>query len=240
MKVAEEMLMAYVDGELDPIAAARVEAAMADDPELAAAVARERALRRRLRSAFGPIAEKPVPERLIAAARGETSRSRRTPGTAGSSRRRTAWRYGGAMAAGILIGVLFVRALPDRSGGEWRSGADGALLADGSLAQALDEQLASAPAAGAAAIGLSFKDKRGEYCRTFTTTSPRAQAGLACRGSRGWYVSLLMEAPASPAGEIRTASTTLPPALLGEVDARIQGEPLDAAAERSAREAGWR
>jgi hypothetical protein len=238
MKIAEETLMAYVDGELDPAAAARVEAALADDPELAAAVAREHALRRRLQSAFGRIAEEPVPERLVAAARGETVRPQAAFGR--PARRRGTWRYWGAMAAGILIGVLFARTLPDRGSHPWASGADGVLLASGELAKALNTQLASAPAADAATIGLSFKTDRGQYCRTFTTTRPRALAGLACRSSQGWVVPTLLETQPASAEQMRTASSALPPALLEQVEARIAGEPLDATAERAARDAGWR
>lgn len=239
MKIAEETLLAYVDGELDPAAAARVDAALADDPELAAAVARERALRRRLRSAFDPIGEEPVPERLIAAARGETARSQPAHSVR-PPRRRAVWRYGGAMAAGIVVGVLFMRVLPNFEAGQWRSDRDGTLWATGKLARELDTQLASAPAAGATAIGLTFKTDDGEYCRTFTTAGPGAQAGLACHGQQGWRVPVLMEAPPSSTGEMRRASTALSPALLQEVDARMQGEPLDAEAERVARDAGWR
>jgi hypothetical protein len=238
MRIAEETLMAYVDGELDAAAAARVEAALADDPELAAAVARERALRRRLRSAFDSVLQEPVPERLIAAARGQVATPQATAGR--PPRRRGAWGYGGAMAAGVLIGLLFARALPERGSGPWQSGADGVLLASGELAKALDTQLASASAAAVVRVGLSFKAGSGEYCRTFTTRQPRSLAGLACHGSHGWYVPALLEAPASVEGEMRTATTALPPALLEQVDARMRGEPLDAEGERAARDAGWR
>lgn len=239
MKIEEETLMAYVDGELDPASAARVEAALADDPELAAAVARERALRQRLRSAFDPIVDEPIPERLIAAARGEKT-PQQVPSANLPPRRRGSWRYWGAMAAGILVGVLFAQVLPDSGSDPWRSGADGVLVASGELERALDTQLASAPAAGTAAIGLSFKSTNGEYCRTFTTSQPRASAGLACRGSQGWSVPVLMETQATANGELRTASTALPPALLEQVDARMEGEALDAEGERAARDAGWR
>ncbi|WP_368562848.1 anti-sigma factor [Pseudoxanthomonas sp. UTMC 1351] len=237
MKIAEETLMAYVDGELDSVAAARVEAALADDPELAAAVARERALRQRLRSAFDPVVEEPVPERLIAAARGETARP---PATRSPARRRGTWRYWGAMAAGILVGVLFARTWPDSGSSPWESGADGVLLASGELAKALDTQLASVPTAGVAAVGLSFEASNGEYCRTFATTQPRTLAGLACRSPEGWYVPTLMETQSLSSGEMRTASSALPSALLEQVDARMQGEPLNAEGERAARDAGWR
>jgi hypothetical protein len=144
------------------------------------------------------------------------------------------------MAAGILVGVLFGQMLPDRDSSLWRSGPDGMLMASGKLAQALDAQLASAPAAGIASIGLSFKAGSGEYCRTFTTPQPRTLAGLACRGPQGWYVPTLLETQAPSNGEMRTASTALPPALLDQVDARMEGEALDAEGERAARDAGWR
>ena len=49
---------------------------------------------------------------------------------------------------------------------------------------------------------------------------------------------MLAEAPPST-GELRSASS-MPMAILQAVDASIAGEPLDAAAEEKAREAGWR
>ena len=48
MKVSSEMLMAYVDGELDDAGVVTVEQAMREDADTAAAVARTRALRERI------------------------------------------------------------------------------------------------------------------------------------------------------------------------------------------------
>jgi len=48
MTIEPEMLMAYADGELDPLNAKRVERAIASDPALAREVERHRALRRRI------------------------------------------------------------------------------------------------------------------------------------------------------------------------------------------------
>ncbi len=55
---------------------------------------------------------------------------------------------------------------------------------------------------------------------------------------RAPLVRVLAEAPSS-AGELRTAAP-MPMAVLQAVDASIAGEPLDAAAEEKARDAGWR
>jgi anti-sigma factor RsiW len=66
MKISDEELMAYADGELPPIEAKRIEAAMADDRQLAARVARFRAVRRALRTAYDSVVSEPVPEHLRA------------------------------------------------------------------------------------------------------------------------------------------------------------------------------
>jgi len=67
----DERWMAYVDGELDAGERAAFEAALAGDPQLAQRVREQRALRRRVADAFTPDLDEPVPERLLAAARGQ-------------------------------------------------------------------------------------------------------------------------------------------------------------------------
>ena len=66
MSVDAETLMAYADGELDPLAARRVERAIAADPSLAAEVERHRALRARVAGGFAAVATEPVPDHLAA------------------------------------------------------------------------------------------------------------------------------------------------------------------------------
>jgi anti-sigma factor RsiW len=71
-KHSDEALVAYLDGELDSNERAHVEAWLDADPtvrERMLALADSAGL---LRSAFAEIASEPVPDRLIAAARGET------------------------------------------------------------------------------------------------------------------------------------------------------------------------
>lgn len=250
MKVSEETLMAYVDGELDAEGVAVVEQAMREDPALATAVDAQRGLRQRLQQAYAPVLDEPMPERLLAAvnagAANETpatdatvvplraSRDTRTP------RRGWHWPEWTALAASLAIGVLVAPWLrPDAPPALLEMSGDG-LVARAGLAHALDNRLASEGAGpGPVSVGLSFRARDGHYCRTFVLAPPRAVAGLACREGDGWRVSALGEArPAG--GELRLASAPLPPAVLSEVDARLQGDPLDAAGERDAREAGWR
>ncbi|MFC0677416.1 hypothetical protein ACFFGH_06055 [Lysobacter korlensis] len=62
--IDEHELQAWIDGELAPSDAARVAAAVAADPVLAAQASRERRLRERLRAEFDPVLDEPVPARF--------------------------------------------------------------------------------------------------------------------------------------------------------------------------------
>src|SRR5579862_8642412 len=72
-KRSDEALVAYLDGELEPAERTHVEAWIGADPTVRdrlLALAESAGL---VRSAFADIVSEPIPERLIAAARGETA-----------------------------------------------------------------------------------------------------------------------------------------------------------------------
>jgi hypothetical protein len=246
--IPNETLMAYLDGELDPNASARVESALRADPELAARAAQYRSLRTRLESAYRPELDEPVPERLLAVLRApvrasvtdlDAARAARNAARAGRYSRATRLT---SIAAGVLLAVgagLFL----------WRNSqvmirtANGTLVASGALARGLSDQLAGdSPPSSRVTIGLSFVAKSGDYCRTFSIARETQGAGLACRRNGEWRISVL--SPQSPGvGEelgYRTASSSLPPAVLAAVQAQISGDPLDRAGEIAARGRGWR
>ncbi len=250
MNIDEAQLMAYVDGELDAAAAARMEAAMATDPRLAARVQRHLALRARLGAAYAGVLDEAVPARLAnlvpgtaAGAAAGSGHAPRVAPPASLRRRRPRWsaREWAAMAACVLLGVLLARVLPlapdTGPGGRL---VDAAMLARGDLVHALDERLAADPEAGRIVTGLSFRELDGRYCRSFGLDDPQPLAGLACREEERWRVVALVEAQTVPAGELRQAASTLPASLLAEIDVRIEGDPLDAEQERAARDSGWR
>ena len=228
MTIDPEMLMAYADGELDPLSAKRVEKAMAADPALAERVAAHRALRATLAGHFAPVAQQPVPARLAALLDDAVVPIRAAPA------RRRNWLSAGnlaAMAATLVIGLLAGRMLEPAGPVASRQGS---LVAQGSLAQALDTQLASAPAAGAATrIGLTFRDPEGALCRTF---EDRALSGIACRAAGEWTLRRTMSGDAAQ-GAYRQAGSA---ETMEAAQAMMAGDPLDAAAERAARDGGWR
>lgn len=232
-----EMLMAYADGELDPISAKRVERAIADDPFLADEVERHRQLRAMLEESFGPIAEAPLPEKLrnvlpsssvidFAAARAAR------PGPL-LTRRWGGWGTGGAIAASLVLGLMIGQRIDQGP----VANRGGALVASGKLARTLDTQLASAqPSNSPLRILVSFRDQSGSVCRSF---AGEAISGIACRDDRGWVLRETRGGTRAGTTEFRQAGSA-EAALLADAQAMMAGDPLDAKAEAAAKSNGWR
>jgi negative regulator of sigma E activity len=253
MTIPDEMLAAYVDGELEGAERTRIEQAIAQDAQLAQRVAQQRALRDRLRGAYNGVLQEAVPQRLAQAAklgapsgpaqvidlaRVRAERTRRGNGLRQMKVRR--YSIAASLVVGLMAGVLIQRLSAPSALTEFH---DGALLARGALAHALNEQLASsASTAAAVRVGLTFRSRSGNYCRIFALSGARSLAGLACREQDQWQLLNLVgaEGPSAGGGQnLRMAASNLPPALLQAVNERISGEPLNAAAEAKARNNDW-
>jgi hypothetical protein len=181
-------------------------------------------MRRRLRAGYEDIAHEPVPERLAALVAGTTASRWRLPSWAAIA---------ATIVVAAVVGILLMRGLATPY-----EEVDGVLVARGPLETALTTELASRPSDAAVTIGISFRDREGEFCRTFHLQQETPVAGLACRGGAAWELRILADAPARD-GEVHPAGA-MPVPVLQAVDAAIDGEPLDAAAEAAARDAGWR
>jgi hypothetical protein len=241
MTFSDEILMAYAEGELDEPQRAEVERALRADPALAAIVERHRALRKEMIGAFEGAAAGAEPAQAGAGAgkvlsldAARHARPRPAPAAATTpAAQPIAWPRWTALTATLVLGVL--------AGSLWFGGADGnsgfisadvggRLLARGQLDGALSRQLASDPAPNSPVrIGASFGTRDGGYCRSFRMG---ASAGLACRSGDSWRIPVLSEA--------QRARGAMPEAVLDAIDARILGAPMNGAAERAARERGWR
>lgn len=243
--VSEERLLAWLDGELGEVEAAEIARAVAADPALAERARREHALRKRLRAAFAPVVGEAPPRRLLATL-GMAQEPKPDDNVVplrprGATRRLREWRWPEwtALAASVLLGTVFGAQFLHAPAQGPVLMRDGALVAGNALAKTLDAKLAADARPGdVLAVGLSFRDGEGRYCRTFTAQGAQPLGGLACRGNGRWNVVALGETE-RPLGELRQAASALPASVLAEVDAR-QRQMLDAKAERAARDAGWR
>ena len=239
MSIDDLTLMAFVDGELSAAERDVVEAATAADPALKARADAFRMARSAARDAFH-IAPDPRDAALAALIAGSAKAS--TPGVGERLRgwfggltapRVAAW---GALAtacfaAGIAVGVL----RPHTGFALDRRGA----IADAGLVKVLDQRAAAdGPDAHGRAVGLTFRATDGRWCRSFQSAD-NGVAGLACRRDGRWQAEAVAPFAAS-SGELRTASSETPPAVLAAVDALIDGDTLDAGAEREAIRGRWR
>jgi hypothetical protein len=254
MSIPEETLMAYVDGELDPAARTELEAAMRRDPTIEKRIAQHRELRTKIELAYAEELTLPVPDRLLAAVRGAPDKARpnvvqfdeaRAAAVAayGEKARKSRWRLAVPMAASFLLCVGLGFFAWRQSDSILIQASRGALVAGGTLARGLSNQLAGdRSSTSPVEIGLSFIAKSGDYCRTFAILGDASSAGLACRHSNRWEIRVLSEsAPLHSGGsqQFRTAGSAMPPAVLHAVEEQISGEPLDRSAEMAARQQQW-
>jgi hypothetical protein len=246
MKWTDDTLMAFADGELDMAQRADLERELAIDAALRQRVTALTTQRERVAAAFAPVLEEPVPDRLAGLLQPSSAPPTAAPvmnlgerrAARERSARRPSWAQWGGLAASVLMGVLLGLQFKPNGADPATELRDGQLLAGGAVEQALASQLASQPVVGApVAVQLSFVDKGGSYCRTFSTA---AMAGLACKQGERWAVQSLAATESTPASAVRQAASALPPAVLSAVDQRIAGDALDSAHERQARDRGWR
>jgi hypothetical protein len=226
----QESLNAFVDGELSPEEMARIAALLEERPEMKAYVLKQEKLRAALR--FEDVLRAPPPSRLVETVqKAPLSWRWRLQHILG---RHFVWRSlvpaGAALAVGLMIGIA------GKSGGDLIL-SHNQMLARGDLAQALDTRLASSGYRGnGPRIGISFRDRAGSDCRTF---SAAGQAGLACHRGGDWVITTLVTQPPESGGPYRMAGSEMPDAVRRAVETSIQGAPYDAIAEAQARASGW-
>ena len=249
MKFSDELLIAFVNGELAEPARAAVERAARADPAIAARVAGHRARRSRV---YGVVAggrdggaqahahgcasgAKIVQLDAIRAARNVPLPVPVPPQPTWTRRHLLA--LAAALAGGVLLGGAgwhLWQGEAELASLSGTGGAGGALVAQGDLAEALSAQLASPGPSGRVRIGISFLAKDGKYCRSFVMDTT---AGLACRDGGEWKIPVLAQ---GALGAAWIDGSGLPPAVLDAIDSRIAGTPLGNAAERAAQARGWK
>lgn len=263
---SDSSLMAFTDGELGSEACAQLQAELPNDISLQERVAALTHQRQRLAAAFAPMLDEPVPDRLsqllrspgavpepsdlapvpapvvdLASARvakaAREAAMAQAQGQTSPRRSFSSWAQWGGMAASVVLGVLMGSQLGGGSTGDLGL-QDGKLVAGGAIEKSLSTQLSSDNSGTTpVAVQLSFVDKRGQFCRTFSTGQV---AGLACQTQGQWAVQQLARTETAPAGAMRQASSALPRAVLDAVDQQISGEALNGDGERAARARGWK
>lgn len=231
MEWDDELIAAYADGELHALIQDRFEEALARDDTLRARVEREKMLKARLGGHFDQVLDEPVPERLRAMLEAKPTSSVVSIEAARQRRLlpRQAW-IPAAIAASLAVGLF---------GGQLISGQGGVStmpVAGGALAEALDTQLASAPATSSdTRIGTTFRGEDGRVCRTFDGADV---AGFACRDGGAWRIEMMAPGSGGQGSGYQQAASgaTL---VLQAAQERMAGEPVGEDEERRLRDSGW-
>lgn len=250
MGITDQLLMAYVDGELSPDLAALILSRLETEPDLLERLEQHQRLRRELSAAYGPVMGEPLPASLAALLSREGAQA--APSQAAALFRLAKPRQGStfsrfgviwpalAAAAAAVFGVGLSEA---RHAGDplTRSG-DGRIVASGPLARSLERSLAAdAAGPGATKIMASFEDRSGRYCRVFEGAADGHEDGVACKSDGRWQVVALANgAGAEPSNGYRQASSSLTPSVAAAVDELQASSALTPEQERKAQTQQWR
>lgn len=260
----DEMLVAYVDGELSPEDAAEIEQALKTDQRVREAVQVFRDTADWSRRAYDDVLREPVPERLLRAATGQ-------PGAADPARAEPSRKGRPAMPgiqgrfAGLAMAASIALAIGVGGGfglSQWsvqgEAGSAGILLVGAVDSQgALHGALESGASGTLTEIGdggdvmplTTFVDRGGRYCRKFLTTladrsGTSAAFGIACRRPVGsWLVEAVGAAPTPGQGtgvRFVTASGPEEDILQVVIGAMSDTGPIAVDDEAALLAAGWK
>lgn len=252
MNHSDEILMAYVDGELSPDEAARVAADVARDPAIAARVRALDASRAAVVAAF-PL--EPVPDDLVARIRAVAVAARTVESAEATDEtfaRRTArsnvlpfavpkrvpfWQLPVAAGIALVAGLSFALLRQD--------GAATVVTGFGLLETAgLADALGSVPSGeevavigGQLSVIASFEAGDGVLCREFELDEPggRTVVSVACRDGGEWDMRFAVAAQADDSGYAPASSLDSLEAWLVAIDA---GPPMDPENEAAVLEHG--
>ena len=244
----DEVLPALLDGALAEDEAKRLCDRLASDPALAARLEALRGVDAAVRQAYGPIADEPVPQRVLAllpipaGAEYPGDPSRRIPLARPTDRRHRGPGHGSRLPD-RLAAAAPRRKLPSAGarGGGRRRRRDSAF--HDVLQHVPSGESGTLPGGWSATPRLSFLSAGGDPCRRMDWSEARGGvATVACRREDGWRVELIGFAESEASGSdlhYRPAGGEAPSPIDDAIDGLIEGSPLDREAEQQWIARGW-
>ncbi|MDO8862940.1 hypothetical protein Q6D67_14620 [Haliea sp. E1-2-M8] len=235
-----ELLSAYVDGELEPAAAAALTSRLAQEPALSARLAELQTLHSELQDAATSDDGTPVPARIRELLQPRPGRIRSLP-------HRLA-RFQGNLRQGLAIAASLTAVAGLLLASQWQNGLEGA--ADDVLLAAALETLPSR-AAGWDTLDdgrrlravLSFPNKEGSWCREYILADEdSAIRGVACRDSSNWTTRIAVPQALLPGGDeeaYRPASASDSGDFARFIDQHVAGDVAGAESEAGLIAGSW-
>lgn len=236
----DELIGAYLDGELDAEKRALVEHWLAQDKGAAARLERMRGADKQLRAAlprFAADGHDPIAKMIL------DEQSENVVGFARSVATRPWARQAAALAAACVIGV-FAGRLGAPSPVMIGQGFDAEMRLGGGIERILDETPSGASAplmGGTVQVALSLQTADGGLCRQFRVTKGgHAADAVACREGDQWRAIVQTAVREAEASDYRTAGAGSLSPIEAALEERGGAMVLQEAEERALIEARWR
>jgi hypothetical protein len=250
IELTDELLVAYVDDELNVDQRAMVSGVLDRNPALCRRADEMRLARDLLREAFPlqqgailPARIETAVKHLAAATKRYSSQTRATSGF------RLQWPH--AMAAGLLLCIaagasyFFLRGMSESTDDEATALTQIDLKnpLHGVLESSASAELIEVPEENAAMRAvLTFRAKDGRFCREFEILADAGgSTGIACRENGRWRAEVLVKAAAILPNDTHyvPAAGSDDPAVAEVFERLVQGEPLGAVQEAHLLAGGW-
>lgn len=242
MTITDEILSAFLDGELGPLEAAEVEAAIKADPALASRLKSLEAATRHFAEAVRAIDDAPMPASVEALLRPKADNVVQF-----KKPRRGApkWLIPAALAATLAAIVVAGGDLGRTPGVD--AGAFAVAAGPVDPKSGLHRALEQSPSAeehtvrgGSVRPVATFRIAGGALCREFVAIiNSNAARAVACRGDRQWTVKIAAEDDSAAGGGYQPASGPAG-AISAYVDEAIAGDALGVDEESALIKAGWK
>lgn len=241
IKITDEQLTGFLDGELPPEDMARIKKAVENDIELQ--IRQEEFLRADVlwQDAVSATQTGDVPQAVLDMLKEDDV----TPVNDNDNLRR--WRLPVAASLAFAIGLTVPSFLNSEG-----TGFDGTVLA-GQIQQGnpVYAMLEGTPSAQSVKLGgneavtakpvLTFATSDGSYCREFIiSTMSSATRNVACRSDKSWDVLMTSRTRPISESEYQTVSAETDQAIDSLIDNIIDGIPLEKHAEKSLLDTSWK
>ncbi len=243
--IDDDMLSAYLDGELPAEEQQAVRAAVASDPVLAARLAALQSVNELVLRHAQALDVTPLPTGVLALLQtgdktespaplleDETS-AKVVQGPWQGWSRRTGAKLALAASLVLALGLALINLLEAPAS---------ELPALAAYTQALETSPSGTPVAvnGATLLNrFSFRDREGRYCRQYQLSTPGAGAeNIACRTEQGWSLAASLAMPVQAAPDTYQPASASPE-LNAVLDSMMDGAALDLATEASLIARDW-
>ena len=247
----DELLSAYIDGELPPDDAAALVERMASEPALVRRLEAMRSGDAAVRAVYEKLDQEPLPEgvtQLLSTAGDAPLKDRVVAFRGRGMPRFVNWPVAVAAGVALVAGFLALRQMQEVP----QLGPVDALVAgefdtDGEILDLLEHGISGRPEVvadtGEMRVILSFESESGTYCRQLYVTDVGQSAhGVACKGRSGWELEAVAPgAPGTPGAQFQAAAGDAPAAVSSAVENLIgPRDPLSVEEEMSLISTAWK